>query len=173
VRAVKPLDGHTRLFDAPSADARTVRGPHGEHLLIDRGGDVIRLDVVEGTTAAGPVALRFELADDDRLAAQLAAIRTFRATTPNGHRHMRLARRLFALQAVDARDSGASLREIADLLLGPGDWPGDGEHRKSLVRRLIAAGIRMVCSGPRAILWETNGYSSIGCTRSAGIASTD
>jgi hypothetical protein len=37
-------------------------------------------------------------------------------------------------------------------VLGPGAWPGEGEHRKSLVRRLIAAGDRMIHSGPIATL---------------------
>lgn len=152
VRALNPTDGHARLFDAQSADVRMVQSSNCEHLLVGRGGDIIRLDVIEGTTAAGPVALRFELTDDDRLEAGVVAICTFRATRPTGRRYGRLARRLFALQAVDARDAGASLREIADILLGPGDWPGDGEHRKSYVRRLFDAGSRMIRSGPREIL---------------------
>ncbi|HKY81395.1 MAG TPA: DUF2285 domain-containing protein [Sphingobium sp.] len=141
-----------RLFDALSADARTMRGPRGEHLLIDCGGELVRLDVIDGTMAAGPVALRFDLTDDDRLDAQIAVIETLRAAVAAGPRHGRLARRLLALQAVDARDTGASLKETADILLGPGDWPGDGEHRKSYVRRLLDAGSRMIRSGPRKIL---------------------
>ena len=63
-----------------------------------------------------------------------------------------MAAKLFALQAVDARSEGASLRETAASILGPGDWPGDGEHRKSLVRRMIATGERIIQAGPRAIL---------------------
>lgn len=152
VRAMKPFDGHTQFFDALSADARILSGPGGEHLLIDRGGEVIRLDVIDGTTAAGPVTLHFDLADDDRLDAQVAAICAFRDPVPAGRRHVRLARRLLALKAVDARDAGASLRETADILFGPGDWPGDGEHRKSYVRRLLDAGSRMIRSGPHEIL---------------------
>ena len=151
VRAIKPMDGDTRLFDAASADTRIMRGSEREHLLIDRGGELVRLDVVEGTTAAGAVALRFELADDDRIDLQIAAIRSFRSATATGHRHLRQAGRLLALQATDARDAGASLRETANILLGPGAWPGDGEHRKSYVRRLLDAGSRMIDTGPREI----------------------
>jgi hypothetical protein len=53
---------------------------------------------------------------------------------------------------VDARQAGASLRETADILLGPGAWPGDGEHRKSYVRRLLNVGSHLIDSGPREIL---------------------
>lgn len=152
VRALKPSDGYARLFDARSVNARTVRGSQSEHLLIDRGGEPVRLDVIEGSTATGPVALHFDLADDDRLDTQIAAICAFCDTTPADRRHVRLAHRLLALQAVDARDAGASLRGIADIVLGPGDWPGDGECRKSHVRRLLNAGSLIMRSGPREIL---------------------
>src|SRR3546814_15340872 len=55
VRAVQPVDATgERVFDALSGDTRIVRGPHAEHLLIDCGGEVIRLDVIDGTAAAGP-----------------------------------------------------------------------------------------------------------------------
>lgn len=152
VCAVKPSDAGVQLFDHRSSDVRMVRGPHCEHLVIDRGAGPVRLDVNKGSVIAGPVTLRFDLPDDDRLDDRIAAIRTFRAMAPTGRLHRRLADRLITLHAVDARDGGTSLRELADILLGPGDWPGDGEHRKSYVRRLLAAGSRMIASGPRAIL---------------------
>ncbi|QPI71957.1 DNA -binding domain-containing protein [Sphingobium sp. Cam5-1] len=66
--------------------------------------------------------------------------------------HERRAGALLGLWSVDARRAGASLRDIADLLLGPGDWPGDGEYRKSRARRLLAAGEAMIRGGPSAIL---------------------
>lgn len=153
VRASKAVDAAgIRLFDALAADTRMVRGPRAEHLLIDRGGEVIRLDVIDGTAAAGPVTLRFDLPDDDRLDMQMSAMRALREPALVARSHAQLARRLLALQAVDARDAGASLRGVANLLLGPGNWPGDGEHRKSLVRRMIATGDRMICAGSQAIL---------------------
>jgi len=153
VRASDPVDAAgARLFDSLAVATRMVRGPHAEHLLIDRGGEVIRLDVIDGTVSAGPVTLRFELPDDDCVEGRIAALRALRAPTPIGRLHQRLADRLIALQAVDAHDDGASLRELADIVLGPGDWPGDGEHRKSRVRRLLVSGSRMIASGPRAIL---------------------
>lgn len=151
-RAEPPRDRRDRLFTADPAKVRTLQAPDGEHLLVERGDDVIRIDVVYGTTTAAPVTLRFELADDDRLPEQIAALRTFRAEPPAQICHVRVAGRLLALRAVDARTAGASLRATADLLLGPGAWPGDGEHRKSHVRRLLCAGLRMIDEGPAAIL---------------------
>lgn len=152
VRAVRPRNEHVRLFDAKALNARMVRGPDGEHLVLDRDGEVIRFDIVEGTTASGPIALHFDVADSWRVEAQLSAIRALRGPPRPDQRHGRWARRLLALQAVDVRDAGASLREIAEILLGSGDWPGNGEHRKSVVRRLLSTGSEMIRSGPRAIL---------------------
>lgn len=152
VRALKPAGGHARLFDGQSAGVRMVQSQRCEHLVIDHDRGIIRLDVIDGTVAAGPVTLRFDLSDDDRLDLQLSAMRAFRGLAPLARSHVQLARRLLALQAVDARDAGASLRETADIVLGPGAWPGDGEHRKSLVRRMVVAGARAVRAGPKAIL---------------------
>jgi len=152
VRALNPADGHARLFEGRSAGVRMVQGQRCEHLVIDHGRGTIRLDVIDGTVVAGPVTLRFDLADDDRLDFQLSAMRAFRGPAPVARSHVQLARRLLALQTVDARDAGASLRETADIVLGPGAWPGDGEHRKSLIRRMIVAGASAVRAGPKAIL---------------------
>jgi hypothetical protein len=151
VRAGPAVGDTVRTFDAATSSARLLRGPDIEHLLIDCGGALVRLDVFDGSVIGGPVALRFELGDDDHVETRIAALRLFRGTAAIG-RHPRLAGRLLALQAVDAQDAGASLKETAELLQGPGDWPGDGDHRKSQVRRLLALGQDMKHGGARAIL---------------------
>lgn len=152
VRALPAIDPGARVFMGLPRGTRRLRAPAAEHLLIEQGGAPVRLDVVEGTVAAGPFSLRFDLPDDDRLEERLTTIHIFRGG-PSGHRlHLGLARRLLALLAVDARDAGASLREVAARVLGPGDWPGDGEHRKSAARRLVGTGARMLREGPRPIL---------------------
>src|SRR3546814_15406012 len=114
--------------------------------ISDWSSDVCSSDL---TAAAGPVTLHFDLSDDHRLDTQIAAIRALRYPAPTGGEHVQLARRLLALQAVDARDAGASLREDAELLFGPGEWPGAGGHRKSLVRRPLDTGEGMLRPGPR------------------------
>lgn len=151
-RAFPIRPGGVHEVDLAHETVRTVHGGSGEHLVIDRDGVPLRLDVIEGTATAGPVFLHYDLPDDHRLEARIAVIRAIAGTRPIPCRHPQLANRLQALQALDARAAGASLREIADHVLGPGDWPGDGEHRKSLVRRLVAAGERMFRAGPRAVL---------------------
>ncbi|ARS28742.1 hypothetical protein KC8_15785 [Sphingomonas sp. KC8] len=113
------------------------------------------MDVIEGTLRDGPVSLGFELQYGPRFPVQLAAAREFDALfvqecLPLPPR--RLTEMLLALQAYDARTTGASLRIIAQDLLGPGDWPGDGEFRKSRARRLVAMGAALVRAGPHAIL---------------------
>jgi len=151
-RAFPTQPGGVREVDLARETVRMVRDGSGEYLLIGRRGLPLRLDVIEGTATAGPVFLHYDLPDDHRLAVRIAIIRTIAGTGPIPCHHPQLAKRLQALQALDARAAGASLREIADHVLGPGDWPGDGEHRKSLVRRLVAAGEQMVRAGPRAVL---------------------
>ena len=152
VRASPSGGRDQRSFAMIREAGRVVRGSAGEHVLVERGGAVFRLDVIEGTVLAGPVSLRFDLPDDCRLEERLAVIRAFVGRPAVTRHHLQFAGRLQALHAADARAAGASLREIADGLFGHGDWPGDGEHRKSLVRRMIATGERMVRAGPRAVL---------------------
>ena len=129
-----------------------VIGPRAEHLLIDHSDGLFRLDLVEGTVFAGPVSLRFVLVDDADLQFKLATISKLRGDVRSGHGHQQLASRLLSLQSVDARNAGASLREVGDIVLGLGAWPGDGDHRKSLVRRMITAGERMIRAGPGGVM---------------------
>lgn len=143
--------GSRHAFDATSEARRVLRSGASEHLLVERGGALVRIDVVEGSALAGPCSLCFELPVDHRLDARVSAVRTFigsaqvRPSPP-------LARRLSTLEAYDAHVAGRSLRAIADHVLGPGDWPGDGEHRKSLVRRLVASGRNMIEQGSAHVL---------------------
>lgn len=150
-----PSGEHDRHWlDITSAGTRRLLAPGGEHLLIDRGGTPVRLDIIEGSTTAGPVALHFDLADDEGFDDQITAIRRLRAAQARQWHHAKAARRLVAIHAADARAGGASLREIAELLLGPGDWPGDGEHRKSMVRRMVVRGVAMLRAGAPAVLMD-------------------
>ena len=150
-RAVPATVDAANPFDLTLLHPKMVRSASAEHWLFVRHGKPVRLDVISGTLARGPVILRFDITADERLSIQLAALRSFSkpALDPG---HADYAQYLLALHAVDARRAGASLRETADLILGPGDWPGDGEYRKSLVRRLIATGEQLVRDGPAAIL---------------------
>src|SRR3546814_9757719 len=83
---------------------------------------------------------------------RLLELQRFRARSGNARQHDRLAKQLLALRAIDAHDAGASLKEVAAILLPSEEWPGDGEHRKSFVRRLIVKGRHFVRAGPACIL---------------------
>ncbi len=144
------------LFDPGYHTSRIVTDSACEHVRIDHASHVLRLDVIEGTLTDGPVHLQAELGIGQGLAAQVAAALTLRELmsgqiTPHAS-HDREAAALLRLWAFDARQAGTSLREIANLLLGAGDWPGDGEYRKSRARRLVAAGEEMVRLGPGCLL---------------------
>ncbi|OJU15991.1 MAG: hypothetical protein BGN95_11560 [Sphingomonas sp. 66-10] len=143
--------GSAHAFDGTAEAKRLLRSGAGQHLLVERGGALVRIDVVEGSALAGPCSLCFELPVDHRLHAKVSAVRTFIGSL-QVRPSLQLARRLSALEAYDAHLAGMSLRAIADRLLGPGDWPGDGEHRKSLVRRLVASGRNMIEQGPAHVL---------------------
>lgn len=151
-RAERALASDIQVFDAYAPGVRVVRSACAEHVLVARSGQCIRIDIDEGSVMAPPVCLRFGIVHDDRFAAQIAAISLFGGLAPGRRQVKDPMRPLLALAALDARRAGASLRETADLVLGRAEWPGDGEHRKSHVRRLIAAGEQMVAAGPRPIL---------------------
>ncbi len=144
------------LFDLRSVSARMVSDRGGEHLRVDYANGVVRIDIVDGSVRKGPVSLRFELADGPTLSVQLGALRQYRELSEGGRTNAQACRRLadmlLSLHAFDERACGVSLRSMADALLGVGDWPGDGEHRKSRVRRLVATGAALMRAGPRTIL---------------------
>ncbi len=153
VRAEPAAGATERLFDLATTDARLLCGRHTEHLLIARGAELFRLDVIASTSVTGgPVSLRFDIADNGKLPTQISVMARYTAQVAHVRRHGQLGNRLLALAAVDTRDAGASLRETADAVLGPGHWPGDGDHRKSMVRRMLVAGDRMIRAGPSATL---------------------
>lgn len=150
-RALLSGDDAAHLIDITRDLRRLVCSGTTEHLLVERHATLLRIDIIEGTVTAGPSALYFDVRVDARLPERIATIRAF-ATGGLAQAHRRLAARLQALHAADLRAAGARLKDIADGLLGPGAWPGAGEHRKSAVRRMIAAGEHMVRTGPRPIL---------------------
>lgn len=149
-RAGSTLGERSNGVLALSPVARRMWSSRTEHLLVDRG-ELLRVDLVDHAAVGGPFQLHFDLPDDEWLEQRITVIRSLRSRRHHGG-HAQLARRLLSLNAVDGRDAGASLKDIADHVLGPGDWPGDGEHRKSMIRRMIVSGDRMLSVGPRAIL---------------------
>ncbi|WP_183618953.1 DNA -binding domain-containing protein [Novosphingobium fluoreni] len=139
-------------FDFQRAGLRRVASSVGEHIAFDRAGEVVRIDVIDGAVSPDRANLCFEIIADHRLERQIRALQSlfspFVRQSPNGW----FKRQHLALLANDLSQAGASLREAADVLLGPGEWPGDGEHRKSQVRRLVKRGLQLCHSTPGGIL---------------------
>jgi hypothetical protein len=148
--------GGSHAFDLERFSARVLDDEDRERVLIEYASTVIRLDVLSGTVRGGPVSLCFRVPEERGIPAQIEALRAFHAlrqgqSIPTSS-HARMARQLLALHAYDARTAGHSLRSISEMLWGSSDWPGDGEHQKSRVRRLVASGEALVHTGPAAIL---------------------
>ena len=62
-----------------------------------------------------------------------------------------LVRLVAALRVRDALADGASQRDIGLGVFGD-DWPGDGEHLKSRVRRMIPFSAKLARAGPRGVV---------------------
>lgn len=121
-------------------------------MQVASGGALFGIDLIDCAMPEEAVDLQFGIADDDRFDAQIATLSRLLGRNRVERNRPALLSHFLALQARDAATAGLSLREIAAFLLGPGEWPGDGEHRKSRVRRLVASGEQLLRAGPRAIL---------------------
>ncbi|MEE4454414.1 hypothetical protein [Novosphingobium resinovorum] len=152
-RLVSPADvARPCWFDPAAWRIRHLAGVDLQHLAFTCAGEVARIDLVGDGRFAGPAVLQFDIVADERLACQLAAVRRMFGMAAVSSEPRRLQRQHLSLLAHDVHAGGASLRETAGLILGEGEWPGDGEHRKSLMRRLIDAGDRLLAAGAGAVL---------------------
>ena len=116
---------------------------------------VFRLDVRHGSIRQ-PCRLTYLIEQDARLPCQLETIRRLNACLSGSPVRFAtdtawLRRLATALQVWDARTAGLSLRQAADQVWGPGEWPGPGEHRKSAVRRYARIGEALVQGGPNPV----------------------
>jgi hypothetical protein len=129
----------------------------GEHLLLADGYRSIRIDIVRGTVAAGPVRLRYRLGGFAAAAEPLATLRRLVMLWRTGHfspglhpRDRRAARWIALLRAHDAIAAGATQREIAEHLLsrdasGRG-WRLSSPSLRSRAQRLVRAAREMSAS---------------------------
>ena len=142
-------------FDIRGFEHRAAIGRAAEHIAVRCSGTWLRLDVVDGSVLGGPAMLEAIVALD-RLNPQIVAIRQLdaliRNLPPPRENDARLPRLVLALRALDGLAEGASLRELACGLFGEQDWPGDGEHVKSRVRRLVKLSQDLLRAGPVGVL---------------------
>ena len=138
--------------------ATVLHGATGrEHLLCSDGLRTLRLDILAGSAAGGPVQLRYlisGLASAEKpllTLRRLMALHKTRRFSLSLHRRETRARRwLLGLRAFDALAAGADQREIAAILLSrtadEPRWRSHASSVRSQVQRLVR-GVRQMASG--------------------------
>jgi hypothetical protein len=136
--------------------SRVVGDADNFYTRIDLPDGPLRLDVRGGSALANDsdifVQLRggpdsaFQMASLHRVCALLANKRPPRSPDP------RLPLLVRALQALDARRDGASLRLIGQYVLDGCEWPGRGDSVKSRARRLVALAARLKKAGAYGVM---------------------
>ncbi len=151
-------------FQRFKAISTLVRGTGDrEHLFICDGFRGIRIDVLEGSIAGGPVELRYQVAgfvsaERPLLALQrlLALWRTGRFSAGLHPTEARAGRNILVLRAYDALASGATQREIAAELLSVeaerDRWRVCAPTVRSQVQRLVRTARAMAAGGYSKLL---------------------
>lgn len=147
-------------LDLATLVVRTAEGD--QHVLISDGLRRLRFAVVQGDVLGGPSALRFHVPalvrgmgalEDLR---RLIALRdTGRLASGGGPAPAKAPRWLQILRAHDARQDGASHRDIAVSLFGEArvreDWGAGSDYMRMRVQRLVRAAEQTVAGGYRAL----------------------
>jgi hypothetical protein len=135
-----------------------------EHALLSDGYRHIRIDVEQGSLAAGrPVLLHHRLTGIASAEAKLLPLRRLIMLCRTGRfaaslfpDDRRIEKWLTVLRVHDALNAGASQRDIAVGLYGPerisGDWRAGSDSLRSRVRRLAGQARRMAAGGYRTLL---------------------
>jgi hypothetical protein len=134
-----------------------------EHLLLSDGLRTVRLDIVAGTAAAGPVELRYLISgivSAERAILSLRRLIAVHEARGFGRalqgRETRARRRLLALRASDGLAAGADQREIASVLLSAAArrprWRSNASSVRSQVQRLVRGARMMAAGGYRDLL---------------------
>lgn len=134
--------------------ASRVAGHDCAHVRLHLPDGVMRLDLVGGADFAEVAAIEPVIDLARALEPQFTSVRRLAILMQGAHAHIhdqRVVRLVEALRAADALAAGASLRDIGLGAFGD-DWPGDGEHLKSKVRRRIALAAVLARSGPSGVL---------------------
>ena len=140
-----------------------VRAEDGrEHVVISDGFRRIRLDIVAGSLAAGPVRLRYRLEGISALRPRVLPLRRLLALCDNRRFAVslfpvdpKIARLVAMLRVHDGLIAGASLGDLAEVLYGSDG--GDAKVRRSdslrsRVRRLVREARAMAAGGYRDLM---------------------
>ena len=137
----------------------TLLADRGEHVLLSDGLHSIRLDLISGSLATGPVALRWRIDGVADAGRQILAIRQFMALARSGRfsrsfhpPERRAGRWVRMLRVHDAIASGATHREIAGALFGADAagprWRVTANSCRLQVQRLASGARRSIAAGP-------------------------
>ncbi|MDT9598612.1 DNA -binding domain-containing protein [Sphingosinicella rhizophila] len=154
VRVSPPVGAGSRSIDLLTLPGCMLRYDDRTHVRLDLTDGVLRLDVIGRSMVAGEVTIEPAIDLARSIDPQIASLRRLDALLRGDLRpfvDQRFIRLVEALRVRDALADGASLRDIGLAMYG-GDWPGDGEHSKSRVRRRIVLAERLIRAGPRAAL---------------------
>ncbi|WP_294136919.1 DUF2285 domain-containing protein [Sphingobium sp.] len=136
---------------------RAARTGDRRHVLLHLSRQTLQLDGLDGALDDGPRRISALIDFGRNLEPQLESVRRLDAflsgREPPTDLGTRFGRLVEALRVGDAIAAGASQRAIG-LGIYRGDWPGDGEHLKSRVRRMIPLAAALVRAGPRGVLAE-------------------
>jgi hypothetical protein len=143
------------LLDLSRVAHRLVRASRRSHLLLELPAGTIQLDFRGAFDGCGAVRIRPAIDLERPIEPQFQSARRLAALLngmpePVG-REAGLTRLVAALRVRDALADGASQRDIGLGIFGD-DWPGDGEHLKSRVRRMIPFADALTAAGPREVL---------------------
>jgi hypothetical protein len=165
LRAAALATADPRDFDVSRLHnlATLWRSATGEHLLLCDGCQAVRLDILSGTLAAGPVRLDWCLQGLEGLGLQLDALARLMTChrrggfgAPTLPTRARARRWATLLRVQDALIDGATARAIAEALFGGNlagqRWRVEAASARARVQRLMAAARRLGASGPAAIL---------------------
>lgn len=143
------------VLDLPRIGHRAARTGNRCHVLLHLPGETLQLEGFDGALDGGPRRISALIDFGRALEPQLESVRRLDAfllgREPPTDVGTRFGRLVEALRVGDAIAAGASQRAIGLGIYG-GDWPGDGEHLKSRVRRMIPLAAALSRAGPRGVL---------------------
>jgi hypothetical protein len=143
------------LLDLSNVDHREVAMDGMRHILLRLPAGPLQLDLLDADDRSGAFRIRPSIDLARPVEPQAHSVRRLAALVAGApepaSREAKVRRLVAALRVGDALADGASQRDIGLGIFGD-DWPGDGEHLKSRVRRMIPFAAELVRVGPQGVL---------------------
>jgi hypothetical protein len=148
------VDAGGNVIDLHGVDYREVVVEGRRHILLGLPAGTLQLELFGANDGGRIVRIKPLLNLARPLEPQFHSVRRLSALMNDAPepvaREAVLARLVEALRVCDALADGASQRDIGLGIFGD-DWPGDGEHLKSRVRRMIPFASKFLQAGPQGV----------------------